>query len=141
MMFGGRRLIYLIFFIWLILWAVFIIRENKAGQYSGLRYLYSHRDYNQRVKYVFGNDLYDFLVFCKSLLPDKATYGIGGSNGKLSYDEVKARYFLWPLKMVSVNPDFIIFHRPQPLVLQFDGYSLFQKYKDSGCVLAKTNPR
>ncbi|MDD5355572.1 MAG: hypothetical protein PHY56_03455 [Candidatus Omnitrophica bacterium] len=136
----ARRLTYFIVFIWLILWLVFIIRENKPGQYSDLRYLYNHRDYSQRVKRVFGNGLYDFLVFCKSVLPEKSTYSFGVSM-KLGYDEVKARYFLWPLKMVSSNPDFIIFYQSWPLTLQVSGYSLFQKYKNLGCILAKTNPK
>lgn len=136
---AGRKFIYLIFFIWLILWVTFIIRENKQGQYSDLGYLYSHPDYNQRVKRVFGNDLYDFLVFCKGLLPQNKTYSIGGID-KLDFDEVKARYFLWPLEMVEVNPDFIIFYRREPSG-QENGYGLFRKYKDSGYILAKTGPK
>ena len=140
MIFTGRKFIYFIFFIWLVLWITFVIHENKPGQYSDLGYLYSHRDYNQRVKYVFGNELYDFLAFCKRVLPEKATYGIGGVS-KFDFDEVKTRYLLWPLKVVLENPDFIIFYHPGPLPPQVNGYSLFKQYNNSGYILAKVGLR
>ncbi len=102
-----KRIVFIaIFSIWLILWLVFLIKENKSGQYRMLTYLYTH-DYNAKVRYVMGESLYDFLSFCKKVIPAGSTYDFSGIE---DLDEVRARYFLWPLRRDSHNSDFLLEH-------------------------------
>ena len=110
--------------IWVILWAFFLIREDKEGQYRLLRGLYLEKP-EGRTRLVYGGDLYDFLVFCRGCIPSGYTYQITGFE-KYSIDEMRARYFLYPAISVGNNPDFkIIYGRDIPAP---DGYREFKRY-------------
>jgi hypothetical protein len=92
--------------VWIGLWMFFLIREDKSGQYSDLKYLYS-QGYNEKVRYIAGDQLSEIIAFCADNFPDGATYDITGLE-KFSIAEVRARYYLWPHRRTSENPDFIV---------------------------------
>lgn len=92
--------------VWVGLWVFFLVREDKSGQYSDLKYL-SSRGYNEKVRYIAGDRLSEILAFCRDDFPGGATYDISGLE-RFSITDVRARYYLWPHRRSSENPDFMI---------------------------------
>lgn len=99
-----KRIFKLILAIWVALWAFFLIRADKPGQYRALFDLYSLKS-EAKMRYVTGEKLYDFLLSCRGSMPEGATYELSGFK-KFSIDEVRARYLLWPFKAGESEADF-----------------------------------
>ena len=102
-----RKIFFIIFAVWLFLWVFFILREDKDDQYRSLRELYRLSG-ESKVRHVVGGELYDFLVFCRDNMPEGSTYELMGFE-KYSIYEVRARYFLWPMRAGTGRTDFKIF--------------------------------
>ena len=119
--------------VWVGLWMFFLVREDKRGQYSDLKHLYSH-GYNEKVRHIAGDQLSDILVFCRDDLPEGATYDLAGLE-KFSIAEVRARYYLWPHRRTSENPDFIIIFGARGKMP--DGYQEYVSLPGAGSVLVR----
>ncbi len=117
-----------VFAVWLVLWVFFLLREGKDGQYRSLGYLYTH-GYDEKMRHVIGDELYDFLVFCGENMPEGATYELSGFE-RFSVSEVRARYFLWPLKSVGEGGDFKIVYGGGEMTSP--GYALYKRYGSAG---------
>ena len=128
-----KNILKIIFAVWIVLWVFFLVREDKDGQYRDLRYMYTH-GYEDKSSYVMGDELYDFLVFCRKNMPEGATYELSGFEN-LSIGEVRARYFLWPFRRVEKDPDFIIVCGKKGA--KVPGYSRRAQYDGPGCLLVK----
>lgn len=122
-----------IIIMWLILWAFFLIREDKDGQYASLKTIYTIPD-SEKFRFILGANLYDFLLFCRSNIPDGATYNMEGFE-KFSIDAVRARYFLYPLREVLENADFKIVYGKSPVSL--DGYKIVKTFNDNGHIFKR----
>lgn len=126
-----KNIFKLLFVVWLVLWVVFIIREDKDGQYAFLKNLYGTKPEN-RMRYAVGNDMYDFWEFCKEKIPENSTYEILGFE-KYSIDEVRGEYLLWPLRSGDGMTDFkLIYGNPS---YEAPGYESYSHYKDKGKLL------
>jgi len=79
-------------------------REDKDDQYRDLFSMYK-ANYTEKVQSLIGTELYDFLVSCKTSLSEGATYNISGFK-EFSIYEVRARYFLWPLRSINQDADY-----------------------------------
>jgi len=130
-MLNKKNLIRSILVIWCVLWLFFLIREDKDGQYRGLRELYCLKG-EARTRHVIGGDLYDFLTFSREKIPQGSTYEILGFE-KYSIDEVRARYFLWPLKAGKGGTDFKIVYEEGVRVPA--GYEEFGRFGKKGYLL------
>ena len=118
-----------IIIVWLVLWIFFLFREDKDGQYRSLMYMYTNGE-TEKMRYIFGGDFYDFLVFCKENLPEGSTYELLGIE-RFSIREVRARYFLWPVKNVKSGADFNIVYKAAN-VKRIPGYRVYKRYGDTG---------
>lgn len=123
----------LIFVGWLILWVIFLIREDKDGQYASLKYLYTH-GYAEGVKHIIGPALNDFLLFVGQNLPEGSTYELIGFK-KFSIDGYVVRYYLWPLKSVPEDPDFKVFYGASKE--KIPGYRKFKDYDTRGRIFVR----
>jgi hypothetical protein len=138
-----KNFITIFFVIWVFLWIMFMLRENKPGQYADLRYYYAHSTYSDKMKHMIGEGLYDFLAFSQETLPSRATYNILGIKHKekrsrdLFLPEIQVRYFLWPLEMNIKDPNFLLYF-DSPYV-PIDGYKFFKQYKDSFILIKAEN--
>lgn len=131
--FDKNKIFKIIFIVWIILWVFFLIREDKDGQYKSLKYLYTH-DNTDRTRYVIGGKLYDLLVFCRYHMHAGSTFELTGFK-KFSIYEVRARYFMWPLKSVAENGDYLISYGGKaPQVPGFTGY---KKFENTGYLLKR----
>jgi len=119
--------------VWLALWAVFVVRQGKKGQYEDLIRFYSS-EYRGKVRHLLGDDLADFLIFCSARIPAGSTYDITGFE-KFSIKEVRSRYYLWPLYRTDKSPDFIIAYGsdgPAP-----EGYKKFASLDGKGTIYVR----
>jgi hypothetical protein len=120
--------------VWLVLWLLFLVREDKKGQYAQLYELYSLRS-PERMRQVVGPELYDFLMYCRSSLPEGATYELVGFE-KYSIDGVRARYLLWPLRSGPGDADYRIVYSAAG-ELDMPGYSLYTRLGRNGRVFKR----
>jgi len=127
-----QKLVYTFFIsAFLLLWAVFLFRENKRGEYAELRYLYAHNDIEKR-RFVMGASEYDYLAYCKETLPANATYRIIGLE---DIALVRARYMLWPARVDLDKPDFLLVFKSHYSIPQ--GYAEFKKFQGDGYILKR----
>ena len=95
-----------VFAIWIILWILFLVREDKDGQYGSLLYMYSS-EYPDKVRFLTGDENYGLISFCRENIPEGSSYSISGFE-KFSIDEMRFRYYLWPLRNEVENPEYMI---------------------------------
>ena len=110
-----RNIFSIILIVWTVLWIVFLVREDKDGQYRTLGYLYAHTP-QEGMQHLMGDKLYSFIRYCKENIPPDATYQMFGFED-FSIDEVRARYFLWPRKRVEEGADFEVVYGDNPRVI------------------------
>ena len=101
-----RNILKIIFVVWIALWAMFFVRElfikSNMRDYRALLF----RSLDGKRSYVMGDKSYDFLKYCMSNMPARATYKmIGIDAGDL--DVRRAVYYLYP-RLENKDPDFII---------------------------------
>ena len=72
-----------------------------------------------------GDDLNDFLLFTVRNIPEGSTYELLGFQ-RFSIDGYLVRYYLWPLKSVSTDPDFKL--RMGATQEKMDGYREYKRY-------------
>ncbi|MBD3379639.1 MAG: hypothetical protein GF408_04160 [Candidatus Omnitrophica bacterium] len=128
-----KRVFHMVLGIWTLLWLFFLVRPDKDGQYGELAYFYSH-GYESRVESLLGSGLYEYLRFCRQNLPAGSTYRLEGL-GELSVRRVRARYYLWPLRMVGDDPDFIMVYGDTGR--KFPGYRFYLLDEGRGSVYRK----
>ena len=122
-----KWVIRIVLIVWVVLWLIFLIREDKDDQYKMLGYLYSH-GYNEKVGYIVGDKVNDLILYTGRDMAGGFTYDIKGFD-KFSIDEVRARYYLWPYIRVYEEPDFIIVYGPSD---EIEGYENVKKYPGIG---------
>ena len=127
-MFNRKNLIILFFFAWVLLWIIFAIRGNKSGQYSDLGNCYTHPNYSDKIRYFLGNDFYEFISFSKRNLPPGATYDMPNLT-KPDMPELQARYYLWPLRMTSQEPEFLLYFNSSYVPL--NSFKLYKRFNNS----------
>jgi hypothetical protein len=131
-----RNIFIIIGAVWMALWVVFIVKEDKDGEYSGIVRLYGLKG-DEKTRFVYGDEFYDFLVLCRENIPAGSTFCVTGPE-TLSVKEVQARYFLWPLLSSGRDPDFKIFYGgisrdPRDT----EGYVMYREFKGKGFILKK----
>ena len=106
-----NKILAVLFLVWVILWAIFVLRElfvkSNIKDYAAL----ASRDLEGKRSYIIGDKLYEFLVFCKKNLPEDATYRfVGVEDG--SIEQRRAAYYLYPM-LESAAPQYLIVFNKQ----------------------------
>ncbi|MBF0493795.1 MAG: hypothetical protein HQL28_01530 [Candidatus Omnitrophica bacterium] len=114
-----NNILKLLMTVWVILWVVFVIRESKHGQYETLFKLYKTPSPELKMRELYGGELYDFLVFCSRNIPQGSTYELIGFP-KYALNEVRARFFLWPLRQDKKSPDYKVVYSDIPVETKGD---------------------
>jgi len=120
--------------VWLVLWMFFLIREDKDGQYAEVYSLYTAKG-AQKMRVVLGGELYDFLVSCRSVVPARTTYELVGFE-ELSIDQVRARYFLWPLRQGKGETHIKIIYSAERV--EMPGYEPYMTFGRKGQILKRS---
>lgn len=128
-----QNFIKIIFSIWLVLWILFLVREDKDDQYRDIKFFYTN-DYEAKEDFLLGKDLHAFLVFSKKQIPPGATYELTGFK-RFSIFQVRSRYFLWPLKSSSDDPDYRIAYGGSDI--EVPGYKVHQRFGTTGVILKR----
>ncbi|MFH1877539.1 MAG: hypothetical protein ABH883_01870 [Candidatus Omnitrophota bacterium] len=132
-LFRKKYVLSILIMVWVVLWMVFLVREDKDGQYKSIAYMYAHKQ-NDRISYSMGRDLYNFLRFTKGVIPERSTYKLTGFE-KFSKPAVHARYFLWPMVSVPEDPDYIIMYGGE--YSPVTGYEVYREYGSTGILLKR----
>ncbi|MCX5701397.1 MAG: hypothetical protein NTW64_00215 [Candidatus Omnitrophica bacterium] len=97
---------------WVLMWLFFNVRglivekdKSTLKDYISL----ASADWEGKRAIVFGENLYEFLKFCKANLPNEASYGIIGIPED-SIDLPRLVYYLYP-SLQNKNPDFILVYK------------------------------
>jgi len=85
----------IIFIVWIALWAHFIIRNLVRKGYINHYKILLSRDVDGKRSYAYGDQLYEFLKYCKSSMPEGSTYDIIGII-EGSIDQRRIAYYLYP---------------------------------------------
>jgi len=92
--------------VWIALWVGFLARELFVKKNIRDYGILLTRTLEGKRAYVTGDKLYEFLIYCKTKMPEGCTYKIVGmAEGDL--ESRRAVYYLYP-NTRSEDPDFII---------------------------------
>jgi hypothetical protein len=127
-----RKLLYLIFFVWVVLWALFGARElfikGTIADYKAL----VAASLEEKRAYVTGKELYEFIDFCNRALPAGAAYSLVGMKED-SIDKRRAAYYLYPHIESKDSVYLLVFNAPAKVA---NGYRMFAKLDDTRYILA-----
>jgi hypothetical protein len=120
--------------VWVALWLSFIARELfRKGYIHDYTVLLSRHSLEEKRSYVYGDDFYKFLIFCKNNLPEGSSFGLAGVRED-SIDIRRASYYLYP--NLSLNDgDFILVYNSRSL--EREGYHLFASLDGNNYILKK----
>ena len=121
----------IVILIWIVLWAVFHFMSfsEDLSNYKQVKGL----SLEQKHAYILGNELYDFLLFCKMKLPSRQKVSLI-ANFKGSFD-FKFRYYLYPHR-ICADADYILVYHDKSFYKE--GYSSFAKFDESSRILKKS---
>ena len=129
----------LIFAAWIIIWALFTVRElvksRTQDSLKDYRVLLSRLSEGKR-SYVTGDKFYEFIVFCNKNLTKGASYKWLGVED-LTIEERRATYYLYPHIKKKDGTDFILVYLANEPPSVFMEYKLFAKLDDSRYILKK----
>ena len=123
----------IILIVWIVLWVVFLLREEKDDQYKQLFKLYG-TSVEGKTKEVMGDELFEFFSFARANLPEGAEYRFQGFE-RFSIAEVRGRYYLWPAKGSSETPEYILVYSSPGYAVP--GYVVHAKLSDTKFILRK----
>jgi hypothetical protein len=129
-----KKVVILVFVIWVVLWGFFLVREDKDGQYAQLKRLYQ-ADSMSKARVICGDELYAFVTYCSENIPKEATYGISGFD-QFAIDEVRLKYYLWPREYVDDNAEYLLYYKQNKPFIK--GYSKNEIPGVDGYVFKKT---
>ena len=95
----------IIFFAWVFIWLLFLVRGLVKGKFEEFRILCSSRDMYEKNSYILGKELNAFLEVCKREIPSEGTYKIVGDLD--GHNRYRLIYHLYP-RLQSDNPDYIL---------------------------------
>ena len=125
----------IIFAAWIILWAIFAVRElfikTNMNDYKVL----VARSVEGKRSYVTGDELYSFIEFCKKNTPERASYAIVGFDDG-AIEKRRAAYYLYP-RVEARDGDFLFVYKSPGFARE--GYGIFMKLDDMRYILKKDN--
>jgi hypothetical protein len=106
-----NKILIIIFIVWIALWAGFTARElfvkTNLRDYRALL----SRTFEGKRSYVTGDNLYEFLRFCRDKSPKGSTFSLAGIEDG-SIEQRRAVYYLYPL-IESADPDLVfVYNKP-----------------------------
>lgn len=120
---------------WIAIWCLFLIRpffkKPLFSEYSALL----ARSAEEKRAYVTGEELYDFVEFCRKNVEGPATYDLFGVEyNSLDYRRVK--YYLYPNMDMQPCPDYVFVYKAEGF--NRPGYDLFKSMSDETYILKRT---
>lgn len=115
--------------LWILLWLFFLAREDKDGQYRELSLLLGEPD-SGKPALLMGRELTAMTEEVTRRIQPGVTYTLHGFE-KYSIDEVRARYYLWPLRRVEEGGDIAVVYAAGKAP---DGYVFLSDAGPSGAV-------
>lgn len=130
-----KKIFLAVFLVWVVLWINFMIRDLTKKKYFKAYKALLSRDSMGKRSYVYGDRLFEFLVFCEKELPEGATYNIVGLEAG-SIDPRRSIYYLYPHFNEESAQYTLVFDRPG---YTKTGYVIFKELKPGSFILERAN--
>ena len=118
----ARFVVRIILVIWVIIWAIFLIRplikKDLIRDYSNLSKLSTEG----KRAYVTGLRLYEFIRVCNQTMPKPSSYEVIGIE-KDSLEHRRVRYYLYP-NIEKKEPEFLLIYGTKDY--KREGYKIFK---------------
>ncbi len=118
----ARFAVRIILVIWVIIWAIFLIRplfkKDLIRDYSNLSKLSAEG----KRAYVTGPRLYEFIRVCNQTMPKSSSYEVVGIE-KDSLEHRRVRYYLYP-NTEKKEPEFLLIYGTKDY--KREGYKIFK---------------
>ena len=129
-----KKILKILFVVWIILWVNFIIRDLFVrGYFEDYKNL-AKKNAEEKRSYAYGDYLFNFLEFSKKSLPEGANFGLVGID-ELSLDGRRSIYYLYPY-VKRDNPNFILVFKKAGF--RKNGYKLYRKLDNASFILKRT---
>ncbi len=128
---GYRKIFLAVFLVWVILWVNFTVRDLTKKKYLKEYAVLLSRDTAGKASYTYGDNLFEFLGFCKARLPEGASYD---TVGIIDLDFRRAVYYLYPHVNIDGAPYILVFDKPG---FARPGYVPFKELDQSRFILKK----
>lgn len=121
----------IIILIWIVLWVVFHFMSSAKdlANYNEVKGL----SLEQKHAYIIGEELYDFLLFCRMKLPLRQKVSLVANFKGYSY--YKFRYYLYPHRICD-DADYVIVYNDKSFYKE--GYSTFAQFDESSRILKRS---
>ena len=106
-----------------------LIKKGHFGDYKILAF----RNIPGKRSYDYGDNLFEFLEFCKTALPESANYDFAGVE-KLSLEDRRAVYYLYPHIKKGKADFLLIYNKP---AFKKEGYRLYKKLDNFRFILER----
>ena len=120
--------------LWMALWIVFFLRENKDGEYREYVHLIG-KDLEQKRAFLLGQEFYDFLKNASGKVPRSARYKFAGLP-TFSILEIRGIYYLAPLKAVEEGYEYIFVYGEKGY--NENGFVKHFEFNDNAYILKRT---
>ena len=86
-----------------------------------------------------GGDFYDFLLFCRSGLPQRAKVKIISSGPNESFFTTKGGYYLYPFDTFTATPEYVIAYGkdPKEAMKEHPGFTPYKSFHEGAFILWK----
>ena len=122
-----------IFIIWCVLWLNFIARDFYKHKLFGEYVTLMRSDYDGKYAVTYGKNLYRFLKFSKTVLPEEASFRLEGIKA-FSIDSRRTIYYLYPA-LNKENPEYILVYNRRGF--QMDGYKMCESLNSADFILKR----
>jgi hypothetical protein len=129
-----KNILKIIFIAWLIMWALFTMRELVAkGQLKEYRTLLG-LSLEGKYSHITGKELYELIALANNILPEGASYKLIGLE-KGSIEKIRATYYLYPA-IEKEGADYLIVYKTPGF--KAEGYYDLKKLDDVRIILKKS---
>ena len=128
------KLIFRIVFIaWVAIWLLFFVRGLAKGELRDYKYLLG-RTLEEKRAYVTGKEFYEFILFCKEIIPEDSDYSVE-ANYDASMDYFRFAYYIFPSLRNLDNPEYIGCYKVK---FQKNGYAKIASLSDDKYLLKRS---
>lgn len=128
----SKILFKIIFLAWVAIWLLFLLRglvKGEAGDYKNLL----GRTLEEKRAYVTGEEFYEFIHFCKKIIPKDSDYTVE-ADYDASLDYFRFAYYMYPALRDLYDPEYIVCYKVK---FAKKGYDVITSLSDNKYVLKK----
>jgi len=100
-----KHIFKIIFIAWTAIWLLFLARGLVKGEAKEYACLFG-RSLEEKRAYVSGKEFYDFIIFCKKIIPEDSDYTVE-ADYDAEMDYFRFPYYIYPALRNLEDPEYI----------------------------------